>query len=119
MAHNLPAVEPESSAGNPSENDPSGNDPSEDEIALFALKVWEYKQGEAVSLMIHLGDRLGLYRSMVGAGPLTASDLSARTGLHERWLLEWLRSQAAAGLVRSPDGNTFELPPEAKPVLSE
>ena len=91
--------------------------PSTDDIALFALKVWQYKQGEAVSLMIHLGDRLGLYKAMAGAGPMTAGGLAEKTGLHERWVLEWLRSQAAAGLLRSRDGSTFELRPEAEPVL--
>ena len=95
------------------------NPPDVDAIRLFAFKVWSHKQGEMVSLMIHLGDRLGLYRAMAGAGSVTAADLSARTGLHERWLLEWLRGQAAAGLVETPDGESFELPPEAEPVLAD
>jgi len=69
--------------------------------------------------MIHLGDRLGLYRAMADAGPLRAEELAERTGLQSRWLLEWLRCQAAAGLVRSEDGETFELPAEAVPVLVE
>ena len=64
-----------------------------DRLAAFALRVWGYKQGEVVSLMIHLGDRLGLYRAMTGIGPMTAADLAAATGLHERWLLEWLRTR--------------------------
>lgn len=90
-----------------------------DALARFALAVWTYKQGEVVSLMIHLGDRLGLYRSMAGAGPLTAAELAARTGLHQRWLLEWLRSQAAAALVRSEDGEVFELTAEGAAVLAD
>ena len=50
----------------PADNGPSaGADP----LAAFALHVWSYKQGEVVSLMIHLGDRLGLYRAMAGQGP--------------------------------------------------
>lgn len=92
---------------------------AEDRTRQFAFKVWSYKQGEVVSLMIHLGDRLGLYRAMAGAGPLTAGELAGRTGCHERWLLEWLRSQAGAGLVSTVDGDTFELPAEATPVLAE
>jgi len=75
-----------------------------DLIIEMALRVWGYKQGEVVSLMIHLGDRLGLYRALQGAGPVTAGGLAERTGLHARWLLEWLRGQAAAGLIGSPDG---------------
>lgn len=91
--------------------------PDPDKIGPFALKVWKYKEGEVLSLMIHLGDRLGLYRALAGAGPVTSADLAAQTGLMERWLLEWLRSQAAAGLIESPDGLTFELGPEAEAVL--
>ncbi len=90
-----------------------------DRLALFALRVWGYKQGEVVSLMIHLGDRLGLYRAMAGKGPTTAADLAAATGLQERWLLEWLRSQAAACLIGTEDGETFELSPEAAAVLAD
>lgn len=90
-----------------------------DEVGAFALHVWKYREGEVVALMIHLGDRLGLYRAMAGAGPLTAAELAARTGLHERWLLEWLRGQAAAELLRSDDGTAFELTPEAAAVLAD
>jgi 2-polyprenyl-3-methyl-5-hydroxy-6-metoxy-1,4-benzoquinol methylase len=93
--------------------------PDEMQSALFALQVWKYKEGEVVSLMIHLGDRLGLYKAMAGQGPMTAPELAAATGLHERWLLEWLRSQAAASLIETPDGDRFELKPEAADVLVE
>lgn len=86
---------------------------------LFAFRVWQYKQGETVALMIHLGDRLGLYRALAGAGALSAAELAARTGLQERWLLEWLRGQAAGGLLDSPDGETFELGPEGAAVLAD
>jgi len=90
-----------------------------DRVNRFALSVWQYKQGETVSLMIHLGDRLGLYQAMAGAGPLTAAELASRTELHERWLLEWLRCNAAAGLLDSFDGATFELSAEAACVLAD
>jgi hypothetical protein len=90
-----------------------------DKIIAMALRVWGYKQGEVVSLMIHLGDRLGLYRAMRAAGPMTAGDLAAATGLHQRWLLEWLRSQAAAGLLDSGDGTVFELSPEGAALLAD
>jgi hypothetical protein len=91
----------------------------DDRLARLALQVWSFKQGEAVSLMIHLGDRLGLYRAMVDAGPLDASGLARLTGLHPRWLLEWLRGQAAAGLLSSTDGDMFELTAEAAALLAD
>ncbi|HSS10943.1 MAG TPA: class I SAM-dependent methyltransferase [Acidimicrobiales bacterium] len=96
-----------------------GAQPDPERLAQLALRVWQYKQGEVVSLMIHLGDRLGLYRDMAGAGPMTAAQLADRTEWHERWLLEWLRSQAAAGLLDTADGEVFELSPEAATVLAD
>lgn len=89
-----------------------------DRLATFALRVWNYKQGEVVALMIHLGDALGLYGAMAGAGPLSAAQLATRTGLDPRWVLEWLRSQGAAGLLETEDGEVFELTDEGAEVLA-
>jgi len=98
---------------------PSSAGPSREEIGLVALQVWTYKQGEMVSLLIHLGDRLGLYRVLSGAGPLTAEDVASRTGLHDRWVVEWLRGQAAAGLLKWDDEDRFELTDAAAAVLAD
>ena len=89
-----------------------------DELARFAFRVWSYKQGEAVSLLIHLGDRLGLYRALEGAGVITADGLAERTELHPRWLREWLRGNAAADLLASEDGEHFELTAVGAMVLT-
>jgi SAM-dependent methyltransferase len=92
-------------------------------LGAYSLRVWSYKQGEMVSLMIHLGDVLGLYRSMAGAGPLSPRELAERTGLQERWLLEWLRGQAAAQLLdyeSDRDGvGRFTLTPAGAAVLAD
>ena len=90
-----------------------------DLLGRYTLATWGYKQGEMVGLMIHLGVRLGLYQALDGAGPVTSVDLAVATGLHERWLREWLRSQAAAELLASEDGETFLLEPEAAMVRLE
>ncbi len=95
------------------------NTPSPEDIGLFAFKVWSYKQGEMVSLLINLGDRLGLYRAMRGAGALDADELAARTGLHERWVKEWLRGQGAAGLLTWHEDDRFELTDAAAAVLAD
>lgn len=93
-------------------------------VRLMAFQVWSYKQGELVSLLIHLGDRLGLYEAMAGAGPLTSEELAARTGLSERWVREWVSAQAAARLVEHTPGSgeepdRFELTPAGRAVLVE
>jgi hypothetical protein len=92
--------------------------PDPDEVARFAFRVWSYKQGEMVSLLIHLGDRLGLYRCLDGAGAVTAEELAGRTGLHPRWLREWLRGNAAADLLVSDDGERCELTAVGARVLT-
>ncbi len=90
-----------------------------DRVALFSFRVWGYKQGELVSLLIHLGDRLGLYRELRDSGPVTSSELAARSGYDERWLREWLRGNAAAELLESTDGEVFSLSPEGAAVLAD
>jgi SAM-dependent methyltransferase len=70
-------------------------------------------------LMLHLGDRLGLYRAMAGAGPVTSASLAQSTGTHERYVREWLSNQAAGGYVTyDPHAGTFELSPEHALVLA-
>lgn len=52
-----------------------------EQVGAFALKVWQFKQGELVSLMIHLGDRLGIYRTLRGLGPVSPAELADASGL--------------------------------------
>jgi len=60
-----------------------------------------------------LGDRLGLYRALAGAGPLTSSELAARTATSERYVREWLRGQAAGGAVSyREDSDRYWMTPE-------
>jgi len=48
--------------------------------------------------MVVIGERLGLYKALA-AGPLTAKELAAITRTDERYVREWLSSQAAGGYV--------------------
>ena len=70
--------------------------------------------------MAVLGDRLGLYRAMAGAGPLTPAELAERTGTAERYVREWLSAQAATGYVAYEGDGRFSLPDEhAVPLTDE
>ena len=93
--------------------------PSIDEaqVQAFAGQMLTDFAGAASTAMTVIGDRLGLYRAMTGAGPVTAGKLAATTGLHPRLVTEWLRQQAVSGYVRT-DGDTFELPMEHALALS-
>ena len=48
--------------------------------------------------MVVIGDRLGLYKALA-AGPLTAPELAVITRTDERYVREWLASQAAGGYI--------------------
>ena len=85
-------------------------------VEEIATRAFTYIGGAAVSGLIYLGDRLGLYRALAQHGPCTSEEFAAATGLNERWLREWLRGQAAAGLIDN-SGEQFSLSPEAYLVL--
>ena len=59
--------------------------------------------GAAVhSGMVVIGEKLGLYKALAGE-PMTPAQLAAKTKTDERYLREWLASQAAGGYVTYDD----------------
>jgi SAM-dependent methyltransferase len=67
-----------------------------------------------------LGEKLGLYKAMAGAGQLSSADLAERTGVAERSLREWRRNQAAGGYVDyDPETDTYTLPDEHALALAD
>lgn len=77
--------------------------------------------GAAVSgALVVLGDKVGIFRAMADGTPMSVQDLSAKTGVKERYLREWLSAQAAADYV-SYDEKTdrFSLTPEQAMVFAE
>jgi SAM-dependent methyltransferase len=73
----------------------------------------------AQTVLSYIGDRLGIFKAMAGAGWVTSAELAARTGLSERYLREWLGAMAAARYVEYDAGaHKFLLPPEHAMVLA-
>jgi 2-polyprenyl-3-methyl-5-hydroxy-6-metoxy-1,4-benzoquinol methylase len=87
-------------------------------LKKYSFAVWSYKQGEVVSALIHLGDRLGLFHAMAGVGRVDSHTLGESTGLHERFVREWLNGMAAARLISRVD-DTYELSVEGAAVLAD
>ena len=48
--------------------------------------------------MVVIGEKLGLYKALAGSS-LTSGELAAKTQTDERYLREWLGSQAAGGYI--------------------
>jgi 2-polyprenyl-3-methyl-5-hydroxy-6-metoxy-1,4-benzoquinol methylase len=77
--------------------------------------------GAALSaVLVDIGDKLGLYKAMAEAGPVTPAELADRTGTAERYIREWLASQAAGGyLAYDPETGRYELPAEQALALAQ
>jgi SAM-dependent methyltransferase len=86
--------------------------------AFLARALHDLAAAQSAAL-VALGDRLGLYRALDGAGPLTPAELARRTGTNERYVAEWLANQACGGYLEyEPQGGTFLLPEEHAEALT-
>jgi SAM-dependent methyltransferase len=95
------------------------------ETEALAERVFDATLSTLEIAAIHIGDRLGFYRSLDAQGPATPSELAAATGTAERYVREWLEQQAVAGfLVVADPGASLEdrrygLPTAHRPIFVE
>jgi 2-polyprenyl-3-methyl-5-hydroxy-6-metoxy-1,4-benzoquinol methylase len=77
--------------------------------------------GAAISAaMVVMGEKLGLYKAMAGAGPLSPAEIASRTKVPERYIREWLCNQAAGGYVSyDPSTDRFMLDDEQAFALAD
>jgi 2-polyprenyl-3-methyl-5-hydroxy-6-metoxy-1,4-benzoquinol methylase len=91
-----------------------------DKLMGFVFKAVEEVGATLNTALVVMGDRLGLYRAMAGAGPLTPAELAGRTGTAERYVREWLNAQAAGGYVDyDPDSSRYSLSAEHAMALTD
>ncbi len=95
-------------------------DPNPDRLNELVGKLVGDLGAAIAGASILLGDRLGLYKAMADGARVTSSDLAKKTGLHERYVREWLSGQAASGYIDyHPETNTFSLSPEQAMTFAE
>lgn len=96
------------------------NNIDSDKLNKFIEKVvndWGAAEG---ALITFVGDKLGLFKAMVGAGELTAEELAKKTATHPRVIREWLAGQAAGGyVIYNPNNSTYTLPSEHALALTD
>jgi SAM-dependent methyltransferase len=91
-----------------------------DKLMGFVFKAVGEVGATLNTALVVMGDRLGLYRALAGAGPLTPAELAEQTGTAERYVREWLNAQAAGGYVEyDPDSGRYTLPPEQANALTD
>jgi SAM-dependent methyltransferase len=91
-----------------------------DRLNAFVGKAMSDLTAGYTGVMVSLGAKLGLYRAMAGAGPLSSREVAERSRCAERYVREWLNAQAAGGyLAFHPASETYELLPEQAAVLAD
>jgi SAM-dependent methyltransferase len=91
-----------------------------DKLMQFVFRAVGELGATLNTALVVMGDRLGLYRALAGAGPLSPAELAERTGTAERYVREWLNAQAAGGYVEyDPDSGRYTLPPEQAMALTD
>jgi SAM-dependent methyltransferase len=92
----------------------------ESRLQAFLARAVDDLSANYVGVMVSLGRRLGLYRALAGAGPLSSHEVAARAGCAERYVREWLNAQVATRyLDYHPSSATYELSAEHAMVLAD
>ena len=93
----------------------------EKKLNEFVEKVGNEWGASMGALLNFVGDRLGLFKAMAGAGgALTPEELAKKTATHPRMIKEWLAAQAAGGYVTyNPAAGTYMLPEEQALALTD
>lgn len=70
--------------------------------------------------LVQIGESYGLYEALHAKGPMTSGELADHTGLHERYLREWLAAQAASDYVRyDAETGRFSMSDEQAFILAQ
>ncbi|ALI36880.1 tRNA (guanine-N(7)-)-methyltransferase [Candidatus Nitrosocosmicus oleophilus] len=81
------------------------------------VNEWGAAEG---ALITFIGDRLGLFKAMIGTDGVTSDELAKKTGTHPRIIKEWLAAQAAGGyVIYDHIKDTYTLPEEHAMALTD
>ncbi|MEY2431013.1 MAG: hypothetical protein QOC92_738 [Acidimicrobiaceae bacterium] len=92
----------------------------EAKLEEFMGKMVGNMTGAAMCFATWLGDELGLYRVLAGAGAQSADAVAKSAGCNPRLVREWLDGQAAGGLIDyDSKADTYSLSDEAAMALAD
>src|SRR5438309_1957020 len=79
----------------------------------FTMLMVRHLEGAAVSIMLEVGRRVGLFEAMAKMGPATSEVVAETAGLNERYVREWLAAMVCGGIVEyTAAEHTYRLPRE-------
>jgi SAM-dependent methyltransferase len=87
--------------------------------AFMGKMVGDMGAAMNASLLL-LGDKLGLYKALADKGPMNSMELAKATGTAERYIREWLATQAASGYIEyDAASGKFSMQPEQIMALAD
>lgn len=87
--------------------------------AEFEERFVDTLNAGAMSLMVSVGHRTGLFDAMAGMPPATSDGIAQAAGLNERYVREWLGAMVTGRIVENdPDTGHYSLPPEHAACLT-
>jgi len=90
-----------------------------DETEAFAERLLDHLNASALTIMLSVGHRTGLFDTMAGLPPSSSEELAEASGLTERYVREWLAVMVTGGVVDyDPTTATYFLPAERASVLT-
>ena len=93
---------------------------NEEKLQEFLGKMVVEMGAAVTGPLVVLGDKLGLYKALADNGPMTAAGLAQATSTKERYVREWLASQAASGYIEyEAESGHFSMTPEQVAVFAD
>jgi ubiquinone/menaquinone biosynthesis C-methylase UbiE len=90
-----------------------------DRAKAFTSKMLGIMNDGALSLMMSIGHKTGLFDSMEGEGPATSAEVAEKANLDERYVREWLHAMTCGNVIDYDSENeTFQLPAEHSGLLT-
>lgn len=116
-AEQLPAEEPE--AGQPDAGQFDAGQFDAEAANAFAARMLGILNDGAIALLTSTGHQTGLFDTLAGLPPATSEQIADASGLHERYVREWLGGMTAARVIRyQPEAGTYLLPHEHAALLT-
>ncbi|WP_207063009.1 class I SAM-dependent methyltransferase [Motiliproteus sp. SC1-56] len=85
----------------------------------FADRLVDMLNQGALSLMVSIGHRTGLFDTLAELPPSTSTEIADHSGLDERYVREWLGALVTGGIVQyRPDDGRYQLPASHAAVLT-
>ena len=93
---------------------------NEEKLTDLFQNVFSQISGSVGLMMAYLGDQTDLYKKIESIGPCSVEELAKGSEMDERYLREWLSSNAAHGYISyDPETEKFFLSPEQAVVFSK